>query len=58
MTFCFLVAEVTMLFKVHPTMMELYVKMMLFQHKSDNYLLVCREGIYKNKQKKAEVVFH
>lgn len=47
-----------MLLKAHPTMMELYVKMMLFRHKSDNYLFVCREGIYKNKHKKPEVVFH
>lgn len=57
MPFCFLAAEATMLFKAHPTMMELCVKMMLFRHKLDNYLFVCRECIYKNKHKKAEVVF-
>lgn len=57
MPFCFLAAEATMLFKAHSTMTELSVKMMLFWHKLDNYLFVCRERIYKNKHKKAEVVF-
>lgn len=46
-----------MLFKAYPTMMELNIKIMLFWHKLDNYLFVCRECIYKNKHKKAEVVF-
>lgn len=58
MPFCFLAAEAAaMLFKAYPTMMELNIKIMLFWHKLDNYLFVCRECIYKNKHKKAEVVF-
>lgn len=55
--FCSLVAEVTKLFKAHPTTMELYVKMLLFWHKLDNYLFVYRECSYRNKHRKSGSVF-
>ena len=44
MPFCFLVAEVTILFKAHPTMMELSVKIVVFWHNLQ--LLIHSQGIY------------
>lgn len=58
MPFCFLVAEVTILFKAHSTVMELSVKIMLFWHKlTAAYSFTENVCIYKKKYKKAEVVF-
>lgn len=42
--FCFLVAEATILFKAHSTMMELSVKIVVFWHNLQ--LLIHSQGIY------------
>lgn len=57
MYFCFFIAEVTKLCKAHPSTMELYVKMLLFWHKLDNYLFVYRECSYRNKHRKSGSIF-
>lgn len=44
MPFCFLVPEVTLLFKAHPTMMELSVKIIVFWHNLQ--LLIHSQDIY------------